>query len=277
MATDAPPARACSPRLARPYRGRTALAIVTLVAYTAVALLPPYLAKLAVDDGISTGDLADADRRRRRVPRSPASRRSCSPARRRTSPAGSANAASPTSASGSSRISSASRSATTSATAPARSSAASRTTSRRSTCSSPTASRASSRTRSLLVGTAVVLFLLDWRLALATLVVLPLMAARDRVVPHRARTARTAACASGSGSSRRRSPRTSRACASSSRSRASRRARSTFRGVNERYREANYETVVLNGDLLPGGRHPLVGRDRDRARVRRLARHRGRT
>ena len=32
-------------RLARPYRGRTALAIVTLVAYTAVALLPPYLAE----------------------------------------------------------------------------------------------------------------------------------------------------------------------------------------------------------------------------------------
>ena len=44
-------------RLARPYKGRTALAIATLVGYTLVALLPPYLVKLAVDDGITTGDL----------------------------------------------------------------------------------------------------------------------------------------------------------------------------------------------------------------------------
>ena len=44
-------------RLAHPYRGRTTLAIVTLVAYTGVALLPPYLAKLAIDDGITPGDL----------------------------------------------------------------------------------------------------------------------------------------------------------------------------------------------------------------------------
>src|SRR3990170_2525920 len=44
-------------RLARPYKGRSALAIVTRVAYTLVALLPPYLVKLAVDDGITTGDL----------------------------------------------------------------------------------------------------------------------------------------------------------------------------------------------------------------------------
>ena len=44
-------------RLARPYRGRTALALLTLVAYTAVALLPPYLSKLAVDEGIQPADL----------------------------------------------------------------------------------------------------------------------------------------------------------------------------------------------------------------------------
>src|SRR3990170_1132729 len=44
-------------RLARPYKGRTALALVTLVGYTLVALLPPYLVKLAVDDGITAGDL----------------------------------------------------------------------------------------------------------------------------------------------------------------------------------------------------------------------------
>ncbi|MEP7225073.1 MAG: ABC transporter transmembrane domain-containing protein, partial [Actinomycetota bacterium] len=44
-------------RLARPYRSRAAIAIATLVAYTIVALLPPYLAKVAVDDGIIAGDL----------------------------------------------------------------------------------------------------------------------------------------------------------------------------------------------------------------------------
>lgn len=43
--------------LARPYPARTVLAGVTLVAYTGFALLPPYLAKLAVDDGIVPGDL----------------------------------------------------------------------------------------------------------------------------------------------------------------------------------------------------------------------------
>ena len=44
-------------RLARPYRARAALAVATLVAFTLVALLPPYLAKLAVDDGIAENDL----------------------------------------------------------------------------------------------------------------------------------------------------------------------------------------------------------------------------
>ena len=44
-------------RLARPYPGRTALALVTLVAYTGFALLPPYLAGLAVNEGIKPHDL----------------------------------------------------------------------------------------------------------------------------------------------------------------------------------------------------------------------------
>ena len=43
-------------RLARPYRGRAAMAVVTLVAYTGVALVPPLLAKVAIDDGIDAGD-----------------------------------------------------------------------------------------------------------------------------------------------------------------------------------------------------------------------------
>ena len=43
--------------LALPYRARTAGALATLLAYTLVALAPPYLAKLAIDEGISQGDL----------------------------------------------------------------------------------------------------------------------------------------------------------------------------------------------------------------------------
>ena len=42
--------------LLRPYRGRTALMILALVAATAAALAPPPLAKLAIDDGIVARD-----------------------------------------------------------------------------------------------------------------------------------------------------------------------------------------------------------------------------
>jgi ABC-type multidrug transport system fused ATPase/permease subunit len=45
-------------RLTRPYKLRTALSIVSLLAATATALAPPYLAKYALDDGISSQDLA---------------------------------------------------------------------------------------------------------------------------------------------------------------------------------------------------------------------------
>jgi ABC-type multidrug transport system fused ATPase/permease subunit len=44
-------------RLAAPYKRQTALAIISLLAATATALAPPYLAKLAIDDGISKDDL----------------------------------------------------------------------------------------------------------------------------------------------------------------------------------------------------------------------------
>jgi ABC-type multidrug transport system fused ATPase/permease subunit len=43
--------------LLRPYRGRTGLMLVALVASTAAALAPPPLAKLAIDEGIVPGDL----------------------------------------------------------------------------------------------------------------------------------------------------------------------------------------------------------------------------
>ncbi len=45
-------------RLTRPYRGRTSLSVVSLLAATATALAPPFLAKYAVDDGIRQHDLA---------------------------------------------------------------------------------------------------------------------------------------------------------------------------------------------------------------------------
>ncbi len=44
-------------QLTKPYRGRTALAIGSLLAATGTALLPPYLAKRAIDDGIRAGNL----------------------------------------------------------------------------------------------------------------------------------------------------------------------------------------------------------------------------
>jgi ATP-binding cassette subfamily B protein len=95
-----------------------------------------------------------------------------------------------------------------------------------------------------------VLFLLDWRLALATLVVLPLMAGatvwfrtRSNRAYRRVRerlglvTATLAEDISGM-----------RVVQSFTREPTS---RTTFRGVNERYRESNYETVVLNGLYFP--------------------------
>jgi ABC-type multidrug transport system fused ATPase/permease subunit len=45
-------------RLAAPYRLRTTLALGSLLAATITALAPPYLAKVAVDDGIRAGDLS---------------------------------------------------------------------------------------------------------------------------------------------------------------------------------------------------------------------------
>src|SRR5204862_2042470 len=44
-------------RLARPYKVRTAFSVVSLLAATATALAPPFLAKYAVDDGIRKHDL----------------------------------------------------------------------------------------------------------------------------------------------------------------------------------------------------------------------------
>jgi ABC-type multidrug transport system fused ATPase/permease subunit len=102
----------------------------------------------------------------------------------------------------------------------------------------------------LLVGTAIVLFLLDWRLALATLLVIPLMivlTAWFRVRSNRAY--------------RRVRERLSLVTATLAEDIAGMRVvqsftrepvnQTSFRGISERYREANYETVVLNGLYFP--------------------------
>ena len=101
-----------------------------------------------------------------------------------------------------------------------------------------------------LVGTAVVLFFLDWRLALASLTVMPLMALatawfrkRSGAAYRRVRetlgavTATLAEDIAGM-----------RVLQSFTRERA---ARENFRRVSDTYRESNMETVVLNGVYFP--------------------------
>ncbi len=236
-------------RLARPYRGRSAVAIVTLVAYTGVALLPPYLAKLAVDDGIEEKDL-----------------RALSIVVAAFLAAGIAAFV----------LSSAQTYSTgwvgERALADLRiqlfthlqrlslgyyernrtGAIVSRITNDVEALDQLVTDGFSSLVQNslLLIGTVVVLFLLDWRLALATLIVLPLMAlatawfrTRSNHAYRRVRerlgvvTATLAEDISGM-----------RVVQSFTREPTS---QSTFRGVNERYRESNYETVILNGLYFP--------------------------
>ncbi len=236
-------------RLARPYRGRTTLAVVTLVAYTGVALLPPYLSKLAVDDGIQPGDLhrltvivvaflaagvasfvlsgaqtyftgwvgerALADLRIQLFRH--LQRLSLGYYERNRTGA-----------------------------------IVSRITNDVEALDLLVTDGISSLVQNSLVlaGTVVVLFLLDWRLALATLLVLPLMALATAWFRSRSNrayrnvrerlglvTATLAEDISGM-----------RVVQSFTREPVS---QTTFRGVNERYREANYDTVILNGIYFP--------------------------
>jgi len=236
-------------RLARPYRSRAAIAIVTLVAYTIVALLPPYLAKVAVDDGLIAGDLrtltivvvafigagiaafvlsglqtyftgwvgerALADLRIRLFRH--LQRLSLGFFERNRTGA-----------------------------------IVSRITNDVEALDQLVTDGLSSLVQNslVLIGTAIVLFLLDWRLALATLLVLPLMGAATawfRVRSNRAYrrvrerlglvTATLAEDISGM-----------RVVQSFTREPTS---QTSFRGVNEGYKAANYETVVLNGLYFP--------------------------
>jgi len=236
-------------RLARPYPARTAVALVTLVAFTLVALLPPYLVKVAVDEGLREEDLqtltvvvaafvasgfgafvlsglqtyftgwvgerALADLRIRLFRH--LQRLSLGFFERNRTGA-----------------------------------IVSRITNDIEALDQLLTDGLSSLVQNglVLVGTAAVLFLLDWRLALATLVVLPLMAAATvwfRVRSNRAYrrvrerlglvTATLAEDISGM-----------RVVQSFTREPAS---QTSFRGINDAYRSANYETVVLNGVYFP--------------------------
>ena len=236
-------------RLARPHKARTTLALITLVAYTLVALLPPYLAKLAVDRGIRPHDLhaltvivvvflaagiaafalsgvqtyltgwvgerALADLRTQLFTH--LQRLSLGFYERNRTGA-----------------------------------IVSRITNDVDALDQLVTDGISSLVQNtlVLIGTAVVLFVLDWRLALATLTVLPLMGgatvwfrARSNRAYRRVRerlglvTATLAEDISGM-----------RVVQSFTREPTS---HASFRGVNERYREANYETVVLNGLYFP--------------------------
>jgi ATP-binding cassette subfamily B protein len=236
-------------RLAKPYKTRTALAVITLVAYTVVALLPPYLSKIAVDDGIEAGDLETltvvvvaflaagvaafglsstqtyltgwvgerslADLRIQLF--SHLQRLSLGYYERNRTGA-----------------------------------TVSRITNDIEALDQLVTDGISSLVQNslVLVGTVIVLFLLDWRLALATLIVLPLMGlatawfrSRSNHAYRRVRerlgvvTATLAEDLSGM-----------RVVQSFTREPTS---QTTFRGVNERYRESNYETVILNGLYFP--------------------------
>jgi ABC-type multidrug transport system fused ATPase/permease subunit len=236
-------------RLARPYPARTTLAVVTLFAYTAVALLPPYLAKLAVDQGIAAGDL------------------------RRLGLVVGAFVAAGVAAFGLSAAQTyftgwvGERGLADLRTQLFRhlqrlslgyyernrtGAIVSRITNDVEALDQLVTDGLSSLVQNslLLMGTAAVLFFLDWRLALATLLVLPLMAGATawfRVRSNRAYrnvrerlglvTATLAEDISGM-----------RVVQSFTREPAS---QASFRGINDRYREANYETVVLNGLYFP--------------------------
>jgi ABC-type multidrug transport system fused ATPase/permease subunit len=101
-----------------------------------------------------------------------------------------------------------------------------------------------------LFGTAIILFFLDWRLALATLAVLPLMAIATAIFRIRSSRAYravrerlglvTASLAEDIAGIR--------VVQAFTRERANRRA---FQEVNERYRASNHETVVLNALYFP--------------------------
>ncbi|MDW8339318.1 MAG: ABC transporter ATP-binding protein [Thermoleophilia bacterium] len=236
-------------RLALPYRARALLATGTLLGYTLAALLPPYLAKLAVDEGIAPRDLATLGlvvagfvgaalaafglQAAQTYLTSWVGERALADLRSRL-------------------FDHLQRLSLGYYERNRRGVIISRITNDVEALDQLVTDGLSSLVQNgvVLCGTTVVLLLLDWRLALATFVVLPLMAAATvgfRVRSNRAyRRVRerlglvTASLAEDLAGMR--------VVQSFTREPAS---QETFRAVNERYRSANYETVVLNGLYFP--------------------------
>ena len=127
----------------------------------------------------------------------------------------------------------------------------------------------------MLVGTAIILFVLDWRLALATCAVIPLMSIATAIF--RTRSARAYAAVR---------ERLGLVTATLAEDIAGMRivqsftredaAYANFRAVAGRYREANMQTVVLNGLYFPFVDLLSTARARRRARLRRPPLLRGR-
>ena len=236
-------------RLARPYRVRALLAVVTLVAFTAVALLPPLLARAAIDNGIDEG--------------SPQTITLVVVAFLATAVAVFGLSAAQTYFTGwvgerglaDLRIELFEHLQRLSLGYYERNrtgAIVSRITNDVEALDLLVTDGVSSLVQNTLVlgGTVIFLFFLDWRLALATLVILPLMGlatawfrSRSNHAYRRVRerlglvTATLAEDISGM-----------RVVQSFTREPTS---QTTFRGVNQRYRESNYETVVLNGIYFP--------------------------
>lgn len=236
-------------RLARPYRARTVLAVITLVAFTLVALLPPYLAKLAVDEGIAESDLHTLSVVVVAFLAAGVATFALSSAQTYfTGWVGERGLADL-------RIQLFRHLQRLSLGYYERNrtgAIVSRITNDVEALDMLVTDGLASLVQNtlLLGGTVVVLFLLDWRLALATLVVIPLMGwvtawfrRRSNRAYRRVRerlglvTATLAEDISGM--------RVVQTFTREPQSQAS------FRGVNERYRESNYETVVLNGLYFP--------------------------
>ena len=236
-------------RLARPYRVRALLAVVTLVAFTAVALLPPLLARAAIDNGIDEGSLQTITL--------------VVVAFLATAVAVFGLSAAQTYFTGwvgerglaDLRIELFEHLQRLSLGYYERNRTGaiiSRITNDVEALDLLVTDGVSSLVQNTLVlgGTVIFLFLLDWRLALATLVILPLMGlatawfrSRSNHAYRRVRerlglvTATLAEDISGM-----------RVVQSFTREPTS---QTTFRGVNQRYRDSNYETVVLNGIYFP--------------------------
>ena len=256
-------------RLARPYKGRTAIAIGSLLAATAVALLPPYLLGRTIDES-GTAEHRHTRLARRRLHRGGRARH------RLQLPADLLH--------GLDRRADARRPAGQLFGHLQRLSLGFYERNRAGVIISRLTNDVEAldqlvtdgvttlvQNTLLLVGTAVVLFFLDWRLALAALIVMPVMAVLTAWFRKRsgrayrgvretlgAVTATLAEDIAGM-----------RVLQSFTRERA---AQENFRQVSDRYRESNMQTVVLSRDLLPGRRLHLVGRDRGRARLRQLSR-----